>query len=1028
MDITEYTIRNKTISWMVILLLIFGGTLSFTQLGRLEDPAFTIKQAMIFVSYPGASAIEVEEELTLPLENALQQLSGLDKVTSTSSAGLSQIMVEMKSTFRQKQLAQSWDEMRRKINDLMPRLPQGVATPQIIDDFGDVYGMFLSITGNDYGYDELADYADFLRRELILVDGVNKVVISGRRQQQLFIEIDKAKLAGSGIALTDLQVLLSAQNLVSDAGRVKIASEYIRLSTKPQASDSISDLETLMVGNVDGQIVLLKDIATISKGYEEPPVHLYHFNSQPALSLGISFSEGVNVVEVGKDIRLKLKSLDSEQPLGLFINTIYDQPAQVESSVDDFLFGLAQAVLIVIVVLLFTMGFRPGFLMSGVLLLTILGTFILMQIYSIELHRISLGALIIALGMLVDNAIVVTEGIMISLKRGLTRLEAAKTIVGNTRWPLLGATIIAITAFAPIGLSPDASGEFTGSLFWVLLISLSLSWVFAITITPFFCYLLFREQGTHEQGTHKQDSDNKAYTTEDPYKSKPYRIYKSLLHVVLRFRWLTIVLMFSIFIAAIIGFGQVKQAFFPASSLPLFTVEYWLPQGSDIRALNDDIMQLEQDVLQLTAVKQVTTTIGRGAERFMLTYQPEVNYPSYAQLIVQVSHYEKVAPTMLEMKKILAASYPQAFTKFQRFELGPSTKAKIEARVMGPDPEQLRHYGQKIIAILEAEPNAINVSQDWREKTKVLRPVFDEAEGRRLGISKRDFDQAIKINLSGQTVGLYRDGSKQLPIVLRPPPEERKSVNQLEDILVYSSAKRAYINIGQVMQKVALEWENPLIKRRDRKRTLSVLADPVDGLTATSLHKQIRNQIESIKLADGYELQWGGEYEAQQKANIAVFTFVPLGILVMIILTVLLFGSAKQTLVVWITVPLSIIGVSIGLLVTNSPFSFMALLALLSLIGMQLKNGIVLIEEIKLLCEERHYEWLDAIVNAAISRLRPVSMAAITTILGMLPLLGDVFFRPMAVTIMFGLGFATLLTLIVIPVLFGLFYHVKYIE
>lgn len=1014
MNITDYTIHNKSVTWMLVVLLILGGIFSFNNLGRLEDPAFTIKQAVVFVNYPGASAVEVEEEVTLPIENAIQQLPYLDNITSTSSNGQSQIMVEMKSTYRADDLAQIWDEMRRKINDMRIQLPPGVEDPRIVDDFGDVYGMFMAITGEGYSYDEVADYTDYLRRELVLVSGVSKVNIGGRRLEQIFIEADRAKIVASGYSMDHIQNLLSSQNLVSDGGSFRIGSEYVRMSTKYEGSDGLSNLANMLIGDVDGKLVYLHDIANLSIGYADPPRHLYRLNDQTALSLGVSFASGVNVVDVGKAINQRLQELEHLRPVGMEINTIYNQPAQVEASVDDFLVGLAQAVVIVIVVLLFAMGMRPGVLMSGVLLLTILGTFIIMSIYDIELHRISLGALIIALGMLVDNAIVVTEGIMISLKRGLTRLEAARTIVSHTRWPLLGATIIAITAFAPIGLSPDASGEFTGSLFWVLLISLSLSWVFAITLTPFFCYLMFKEET-------KDDSK-----VVDPYKGMVYQFYKSLLHLCLRFRWTTMAILTAALLAAIIGFGSVKQAFFPASSQPMFTVEYWLPQGSDIRTVTDDVKLIERDLKAFETIEQVTATIGRGAERFMLTYGPEFDNSSYAQLIVKVGSYEEVQPTIDRMKLLFSSQYPQAFTKFQRFELGPSTKAKVEARIIGPDPDVLRLYAEDVKAVLENEPLAINVRQDWRERTKILRPVYNEAEGRRLGISKRDVDLALTTQFNGNVVGLYRSGSELLPVVVRPPENERTSITQLDDVMVYSPVKRTYVNIGQVITRTDLEWEDQQIKRRDRKRTLSILADPIDGVTPATLHSQIREVVEAIKLPQGYTLQWGGEYEAQQKANVAVFAFVPLGVLVMIILTVLLFGSLKQTAVVWLTVPLSIIGVTIGLLVMDSPFSFMALLALLSLIGMQLKNGIVLVEEIKRLNEEVHEGWLDSITHAAISRLRPVSMAAITTILGMLPLLGDVFFQPMAVTIMFGLGFATLLTLIVVPVLFALAYGVRW--
>ncbi|SEH05875.1 efflux RND transporter permease subunit [Candidatus Venteria ishoeyi] len=1014
MNLTEYTLHNRTVSWMVVLLLISGGILSFLDLGRLEDPAFTIKQAVVITEYPGASSLEVEEEITLPIENAIQQLTYVDKIVSVSSPGLSQIEVEMKSTYRKDDLAQIWDEMRRKINDMQGRLPPGARTPIVNDDFADVYGVFLAITGKGYSYEDLADYTDFLRRELVLVDGVGKVSVGGRLAEQIFIEVDRAKLTASGFSVAAIRQLLTGQSLVNDAGHIQVGSEYLRISTLLQGAEELTSLGSLLLGNREGRLVYLSDVAKVSKGYAEPPTHLYRFNAEQALSLGISFAANVNVVEVGERIQQRLAELEYARPLGIETQAIYDQPGQVKASVDSFLVGLVQAVVIVIVVLMFTMGLRPGLLMSGVLLITISGTFIVMNIYGIELHRISLGALIIALGMLVDNAIVVTEGIMISLQRGKTRMEAAISIVSHTRWPLLGATIIAITAFAPIGLSPDASGEFTGSLFWVLFISLLLSWVLAVTITPFFCYLLFKEQ--------KPTSISKNL---DPYRGIAYRIYRVLLHITLRFRWSTMALMLALLVSAVFAFGQVKQAFFPDSSLPLFMVDYWLPEGTDIRATSADIQSLEQQVLQLAEVKQVTATIGRGAERFMLTYQPEKAYSSYAQLLVQAHSFDEVSPALEKVRTLLYESYPQAFVRFQRPALGPSTNAKIEARISGPDPALLRQLGKQIITLFDAEADAINVRHDWRERSKVLRPVFDAAAARRLGISQADLDRALKTTVIGQQVGTYRHGSEILPIIIRPPENERRSVEQLKETQVYSPVQQTYVNVGQFMRDIQLSWEDPLIKRRDRKRTLSVLADPGPNSNAFALHAKLRGPAEALPLPPGYSLEWGGEYEAQQDANKAVFEFVPLGILVMIIINVFMFNSIKQTLVIWITVPLAIIGVAYGLLLTGAPFSFTALLAVLSLIGMQIKNGIVLVEEIKRLHEAENQDWHSAISDAAVSRLRPVSMAAVTTILGMLPLLGDVFFQPMAVTIMFGLGFATVLTLIVVPVLFALFYGVR---
>lgn len=1017
MSIAESAIRQKTVSWMVIVLLIIGGYISFQGLGRLEDPNFTIKQAVIVTQYPGASAQEVEEEVTLPIENALQQLPYLDNVTSTTMGGLSQIMVEMKSIYRKDDLAQIWDEMRRKIRDMESQLPPGVSSPIINDDFGDVYGYFLAVTGEGYSYNDLENYVDYLRRELVLVDGVGKVHVGGTRARQLIIEINRSQMNALGLSATGLQSLLSTQSLVTNAGNIRVGTEYIRIQPTGTVSN-INDIRNLVVGRNGNQLVYLTDIAELKLDYRDPASHIYHYNGQNALTLGISFATGVNVVEVGKAVRDRMEALEYMRPIGIEVGVIYDQPSQVESSVDDFVVGLGQSIGIVIIVLLLAMGVRPGILMSFVLLLTIAGTFIVMNIAGIELHRISLGALIIALGMLVDNAIVITEGVMIGLHHGLTRIEAANRIVKNTSWPLLGATVIAITAFAPIGLSPDASGEFTGSLFWVLLISLFLSWILAITITPFLCYLMFKE----EVGTKEGEAEP------DPYKGVFYRLYRSLVRFCLRFRWFTVFLIMAMFAGSLVGFGHVRQAFFPDSPLPMFIVDYWLPEGSDIRATEADASKLEQYVKSLKTVEHVTTTIGRGADRFMLTYAVEFNAPSYAQLIVRTKHFDDIEPLIKQLKQHTHDEYPQAFVKFGRMAIGPATKAKIEARFIGPDPKVLRELGQQGLEILRNEPDAINVKQDWRERSKVIRPIFNDEEARRLGISKSDLDNAIALNVSGLNIGLYREGSTVLPIVLRPPEAERGTVEQLQNIQVFSPAKQAYVSIEQITDRIDVVWEDPLIKRRDRKRTLSVLADPNtdDGSNPAALLAKIRPAFESIPLEPGYSLQWGGEYEAQAKANKAVFAYVPLGALLMVVITVFMFNSIRQTLVIWITVPLAIIGVSTGLLVMNTPFSFTAMLAVLSLSGMLIKNGIVLVEEIKLLNEEQSMPWIQAIEQAAVSRMRPVTMAMITTVLGMIPLLPDVFFRPMAVSIMFGLGFATVLTLIMVPVLFALFYRVSH--
>lgn len=1015
MNLTEYAIRQRVVSWMCVLLLLVGGTVSFFELGQLEDPEFTVKEAIIAVPYPGASAQEVEEEVTLPVEMAIQQLAQVDTVESISSAGLAQITVEMKSTFREQELRQIWDEMRRKLNDLAPRLPPGTGPMQINDDFGDVYGIFMALTGEGFEYQALADHADFLRRELVLIDGVSKVSIGGRRQQQIIVEVDRNRMAAMQVSPRMIQQAINSQSLISNAGSIRLNGQRLRIAPEG-SSTSAEQLNNLLLGQTGGRLVYLSDVADVYLDYAEPPSHLYRYNGQPALTLGVSFASGVNVVDVGQAVQARLAELDYRRPVGMMLDIIYNQPRQVETSVNDFLISLMQAVGIVVLVLLVTMGARSGLLMSLVLLLTILGTFIVMNIASISLHRVSLGALIIALGMLVDNAIVITEGILINLQRGYSRLEAAVRIVGHTRWPLLGATLISITAFAPIGLSPDATGEFTGSLFWVLFISLLLSWVLAITITPFLASTLFREQAA-------------GAATVEPYQSPFYHLFRRLLHLSLRWRWLTLLLAASLLVASVISFKHVRQGFFPDATLPLVQVDYWLPQGSDIRTTEADIRQIEQAFLKMEGIHRITSTLGRGAERFMLTYAPERQYASYAQLLIEADQSDDLERLMPQLQEYLDQHYPQAQSKLTRISIGPTTKSKIEARISGPDADVLRRLGRRMITeVFDQTPGAINIRHDWRERTPLIVPRFDEAEGRRLGITQADLAGAIARNVDGQSSGLIRDGSRLLPVILRPPAEQRQHPEQLESLPIFSQTLQQWVDAGQVMQGIELDWEDPLIMRRDRKRTLTVLADPDPSgtLSAAALFAEIRPRAEALPLPPGYSLSWGGEHEAQQDANRALFAFVPIGLLAMVVITVLLFGSVRQTLVVWLTVPMAIIGVTIGLLSMQTAFAFTALLGILSLSGMLIKNSIVLVEEIKRLYDEEGYNWHDAIQEAAVSRLRPVAMAALTTILGMLPLLPDAFFRPLAVTIMFGLGFATLLTLVVVPVFYALLYRVKF--
>ncbi|WP_039984449.1 efflux RND transporter permease subunit [Vibrio owensii] len=1013
--IAAYFIRNRVISWMVSLIFLIGGVFSFFELGRLEDPAFTIKDAQVVTSYPGATPQQVEEEVTYPIEKAIQQLTYVDEVNSISSRGLSQITVSMKNNYGPDDLPQIWDELRRKVNDLKGSLPPGANDPTVIDDFGDVYGILLAVTGDGYSYKELLDYVDYLRRELELIDGVSKVSVSGQQQEQVFIEISMKKLSSLGLSPNTVFNLLSTQNVVSDAGAIRIGDEYVRIQPTGEFQ-SVEELGDLLINESGAQgLIFLKDVAEIKRGYVDVPTNIINYNGSLSLNLGISFAQGVNVVEVGQAFDRRIAELRYQQPVGMDISEIYNQPKEVDKSVSGFVTSLAQAVGIVIVVLLFFMGLRSGLLIGLILLLTVLGTFIFMKFLAIDLQRISLGALVIALGMLVDNAIVVVEGILIGTQKGRTRLQAATDIVTQTKWPLLGATVIAITAFAPIGLSEDSTGEYCGTLFTVLMISLMLSWFTAISLTPFFADIFFKGQKS-EGG----DEESK-----DPYNGIVFVAYKKFLEFCMRRAWLTVIVLVAGLAASIYGFTHVKQAFFPSSTTPMFMMDVWLPEGTDIRATNEKLQDLENWLAQQDHVEHITTTAGKGLQRFMLTYTPEKSYAAYGEISTRVDSYEALAPLMKSFREHVKTNYPEIDYKLRQITLGPSSGSKIEARIIGSDPTVLRSIGAQVMDVLKADPGAKNIRHDWRERTKILEPQFNESQARRYGITKSDVDDFLSMSFSGMNIGLYRDGTTLMPIVARLPEDERIDIRNIEGMKIWSPVQSEFIPLQQVTMGYEMRWEDPIIVRKNRKRMLTIMADPdlLGEETAATLQQRIEPLIEAIDMPSGYSLEWGGEKESSGDARASLFTTMPMGYLFMFLITIFLFNSIKEPLIVWLTVPLALIGVTTGLLALNTPFGFMALLGFLSLSGMVLKNGIVLLDQIEIEMKSGKDAY-DAVVDAAVSRVRPVCMAAITTILGMIPLLPDIFFKPMAVTIMFGLGFATVLTLIVVPVLYRLFHKV----
>lgn len=1012
MNIAEAAIRFKTVTLFITLLLIGGGLVSYDKLGRLEDPAFTIKDARIITYYPGATPKEVEQEVTEKLETAIQELAQLKRIKSESKPGLSIITATIKDKYDKNGLPQVWDELRRKVEQAQSQLPPGVLPSIVFDDFGDVFGVLIAIKGQGYSYHELKDYADFLKKKLLQVKDVAKIITWGEQQQQIFVEISRARMSHLGISQDQIYQALKSQNLVVPSGAVKVGKDYIQI--RPSGGlDSVKEIGSLVLrGKGTARLLYLKDIATITRGYITPPTKHMRYNGEQAIVLGVSTITGGNVVKMGNAMAERLKELQTETPLGMELEYIYYQGSIVAESVNGFIINLIEAIVIVIVVLMIFMGLRSGLLIGTVLLLTVCATILLMNIYSINLQRISLGALIIALGMLVDNAIVVTEGMQVRIERGMDKIKAASEVVRQTMWPLLGATVIAIMAFAAIGLSQDSTGEYLRTLFQVILISLGLSWVIAITVTPLFCYLLLKPKNMA------------AKESSDPYQGWLFQLYKGLLTLCLRFRWITVSSVVGMLALAMYGFTLLEDSFFPDSTSKQFMIHYWLPQGTDIRTTSREMKTAEDYIRKQKGVTSVSAFVGEGAPRYMLVYSPETSNSAYGLLLVDVDDYRKINGLIAKLKSHFKNNYLNVNPKFEKIRLGPGGGFSLEARFSGAKANVLRELSDKTKSLLFSDGGAYSIRDDWRERVSVIRPQFATAQARRAGVTRTDVANALQTSFSGLQIGLYREQDDLIPIISRPPENERVSVDNIYNVQIWSPIAQGTLPLRQVIRDFSSGWEDSIIHRRNKIQTITSQAEPIVGNTSVLLAR-VKPLIEAIPLPIGYNLEWGGEFENSKDAQAGLAANMPPTLILMIMITVILFNGLRQPLIIWLTVPLAIIGVTVGLLITRESFGFMALLGFLSLVGMLIKNAIVLIDEIEIQIHSGKPPY-EAVVFAAVSRMRPVSMAAITTILGMLPLLADVFFFAMAVTIMSGLAFATLLTLIIVPVFYVIFFNIKY--
>ncbi|RAK01429.1 efflux RND transporter permease subunit [Aliidiomarina maris] len=1023
LDVAGYSIEKPLYPWLLLVLCLFGGIWGFLSVGKLEDPSFSIPTAIINTEYPGASAREVEEEVTERLERAIQELSQIDTIRSVSMPGRSEIEVEIDSSFHSSQFPQIWDELRRKVNDAQRELPQGTNPSVVNDDFGEVYGLFYAVTSPGYSAHDISQLSRFLQRELLTVENVARVSTAGEREEVIYIDIPQERLNRLGIPLEQLINTIQTENAVAFAGSIRTGDRQVRIITSHD-SDSIDQISAIRIGR-PGSIeqIMLGDIAQVTRAVNDQPRQLVRFNGEDAFTLAVAGVETANIIEVGDAVEAHLDALAERLPLGVNIEPIYQQHRVVDEAINEFFINLVMSVAIVIGVLWLFMGWRIAMTVGPTLLLTVLGTLFFMGVFSIEMQRVSLGALLIAMGMLVDNAIVVAEGMVINLRKGMGTRKAASQAAGRTQWPLLGATVIGIMAFSSIAFSDDVTGEFLISLFLVILISLTLSWILAVTITPLFGHYLYRKQYPEpdENQSSEASDDNSEH---DEYDKPIYRIYRKVLVKALHLRKISVAGLVVLTLVCMWAFTLIPQSFFPHSNTPIFFINYELPHGSDIRATERDMQRMEQLLLADDKVEQVATFIGQGATRFMLTYAPEQPNPGYAQLIVRVHELDDIPGLVSHYREKLNQEFTHADIRIQRLSFGPGDGAELEARFSGNDVAILRELAAEAQAIFEAEPLAMHERHNWGDPAIGVVPVYNELRARQLGIQRDELAQTLLFSSTGVTIGTYREGYDLLPIVARPPAPERDDISVLIDRQIWSQSQQAFVPLAQVVNGFEVTSEEARIHRRNRVRTIAVYADSTPDVTSAAAQEAVQSAVEGFELPPGYRLEWGGEYENSAEAQQGLTGQLPVSLLIMLAITIFLFGRLKQPAIIWAVVPMSICGVVLGLLLTGLPFSFTAMLGMLSLSGMLMKNAIVLVDEIDFQISEGHDPQV-ALVDASVSRLRPVLLAAGTTSLGMLPLLWDPFFASMAVTIIGGLSFASLLTLVAVPALYSLFFKIK---
>lgn len=1029
MDLTRLAINNRTVTFVALTVIALSGFFAYQQLPRAEDPGFLVRSAMVRTQFPGASPERVELLITDRIEQVIQEIPEVENITSESRTGQSIITVEVRENVTE--LRPVWDNLRRKVEGMVDQLPQGVV-PIIDDELGEVFGTMITLTADGFSYAEQEEIAEQVRDVFLRINDVAKVEIKGMQQERVFVDFDNARLSGLGLSAAQLQGILQASNIIISGGTVETGVEQITLEPSGNFT-SVDDIrQTLITLPGSGQTVFLGDVAEIRRGYAEPARSKVRANGAPALALGISMRAGGNIVQLGENIRAAVTNLEQQYPVGVNFDFVAFQPEVVDRAVSTFVVSIFQAVGIVLICMLLFLGLRTGLVVASLIPMTMLATLMLMQFFGIGMDKMSLASLIIALGLLVDNAIVMSESILVRLQAGEKARTAAFAASKELRVPLLISSLTTIAAFLPIVLAESAVGEYTAPLAQVIAITLLSSWILAITMIPLLCVIFLKVKGARKNANGETEEE----ASKDPFESAFYRYYRRGLQFLLRRPLITVAGAFALLVVALGLFRVIEQSFFPDSSELLFSGDFELPYGTSFAYTEEAMLDIERFLIEELAangeregIRNWAFFIGGGVSRFALGYNPTQPRPSYTAFIGNASSLDALSTSMDRLRTYVEDHHPDMEVTLKKLAAGPGDANPVEVRLFGPDQNTLFELSDQVKAQLASLAGTRNITDDWGSQTKKLLIDINDAQAGRAGITNQDIAISLRTALSGSMVTEYREGDKAIPVVLRSEVGDREDIGKLESINVYAQSGQN-VALSQVAD-VELTFEPSKILRRNRSKTLSVLSDldPDTDVSAFSIAAAMTPWLAEQEKTwpSGYSYEIGGTFESSASANASIADKMPLAGLLILLLLVGQFNSLRKPLIIVLTIPLGLIGVVIGLLVTGQPFGFMTLLGVISLAGIVINNAIVLIDRIRIEIDENGLAPGAAVLEAAQQRLRPIMLTTATTVGGLLPLWlgGDPLFVSMAIAILFGLVFATVLTLGFVPAFYCLLFRVR---